>query len=158
VNRLADVKVKVGDSVSDAKLEAYPEKSEVRLSSYHGKWLVLYFYPRDDTSGCTKEACGFRDSITKIKALGAEVVGVSTDGLSSHERFTNKYGLNFTLLSDTKGDLGSSLGVLKENGSSMYRVTFLLNPEGRIAKIYPKVDPSVHPAEVINDLKNLKGG
>jgi len=78
------------------------------------------------------------------------------DGLSSHERFANKYGLNFTLLSDTKGELGSSLGVLKENGSSMHRVTFLVNPDGRIARIYPKVDPLIHSTEVINDLKMLK--
>jgi peroxiredoxin Q/BCP len=154
---LADAKVKVGDYLPDARLGAYPEGSEVNLSSYRGRWIVLYFYPRDDTSGCTKEACGFRDSIKTIKSLGAGVIGVSTDGLSSHERFTNKYRLNFTLLSDTKGELGSSLGVLKENGSSMYRVTFLVSPDGRIAKIYPKVDPAVHPAEVINDLKNLKG-
>ena len=76
--------------------------------------------------------------------------------MGSHERFTKKLGINFTLLSDTKGELGSSLGVLKENGSSMYRVTFLVNPEGRIAKIYPKVDPLIHSAEVINDLKMLK--
>jgi peroxiredoxin Q/BCP len=154
---MAEVKVKVGDFVPDARLEAYPDKNEVKLSSYRGRWIVLYFYPRDDTPGCTKEACGFRDSIKTIKALGADVIGVSTDGLSSHERFASKYGLNFTLLSDTKGELGSSLGVLKENGSSMHRVTFLVNPDGRIAKIYPKVDPLIHSAEVISDLKMLKG-
>jgi peroxiredoxin Q/BCP len=154
---MAEVKAKVGDYVPDAYLEAYPDKNKVKLSSYRGRWIVLYFYPRDDTPGCTKEACGFRDSIKSIRALGSDVIGVSTDGLSSHERFTNKYGLNFTLLSDTKGELGSALGVLKENGSSMYRVTFLVNPDGRIAKIYPKVDPLIHSAEVTNDLKMLKG-
>jgi peroxiredoxin Q/BCP len=154
---VVEVKVKEGDLVPDIMLEAYPEKKGIRLSSYHGKWIVLYFYPRDDTSGCTREACGFRDSMKAIKGLGAEVVGVSTDGAGSHERFTNKYDLNFTLLSDTKGELGSSLGVLKENGSSMYRVTFLVGPNGRIAKVYPKVDPLVHPAEIIKDLRTLGG-
>src|SRR5271157_3146361 len=136
---MVEVKVKVGDYVPDVRLLAYPDKSEAKLSSYRGKWIVLYFYPHDDTLGCTKEACGFRDSIKTIKALGADVIGVSTDGLSSHERFARKYDLNFTLLSDTKGELGSCLGVLKESGSSMYRVTFLVNSDGRIAKIYPKV-------------------
>jgi peroxiredoxin Q/BCP len=154
---VAEVKAKVGDLVPDIMLEAYPRKKGIRLSSYYGKWIVLYFYPRDDTPGCTREACGFRDSIEMIKALGADVIGVSTDGVGSHERFTNKYDLNFTLLSDTKGELGSSLGVLKENGSSMYRVTFLVGPDGRIAKVYPKVDPLVHPAEVIKDLNLLSG-
>ncbi len=153
---MVEVRVKVGEYLPDAKLEAYPDKNEVKLSSCRGRWIVLYFYPRDDTPGCTKEACGFRDSIKTIEALGADVIGVSMDGLSSHERFANKYGLNFTLLSDTKGELGSSLGVLKENGSSMHRVTFLVNPDGRIARIYPKVDPLIHSTEVINDLKMLK--
>jgi peroxiredoxin Q/BCP len=154
---MAEMKVKVGDYVPDVSLEAYPNRNGVRLASYLGRWIVLYFYPRDDTPGCTKEACGFRDSIKTIKGLGAEVIGVSTDSLSSHARFTSKYGLNFTLLSDREAELGSQLGVLKENGSSMYRVTFLINPQGRIAKIYPKVDPLTHSAEVIEDLKRLKG-
>jgi peroxiredoxin Q/BCP len=154
---MAGVKVKAGDYMPDSKLEAYPDKSQVKLSSYRGKWIVLHFYPRDDTPGCTKEACGFRDSIKTTRALGADVIGVSTDGLISHERFTKKHKINFTLLSDTKGELGSSLGVLKENGSSVYRVTFPVNSEGRIAKIYSKVDPLIHSAEVINDLKVLKG-
>jgi peroxiredoxin Q/BCP len=153
---VANIKIKVGDLVPDSELEAYPDRKKVKLSAYRGKWLVLYFYPRDNTSGCTKEACGFRDSSKLIKDLGAEVLGVSTDSLSSHERFAGKYHLDFTLLSDSKGELGSLLGALKENGSSMYRVTFLIDPDGRIAKIYPKVDPLIHPAEIVNDLKAMK--
>ncbi len=153
---MIDIKVKVGDRVPDVELEAWPQGSAVKLSSYLGRWVVLYFYPRDDTSGCTKEACSFRDSISPIKELGAEVVGVSTDSTSSHERFAGKYGLNFTLLSDPKATLGSSLGVFKEGGSSMYRVTFLIDPQGRIARIYPRVDPSIHSEEVLKDLRSLK--
>ena len=149
--------VKVGDTLPDVVLEAYPSRGKVRLSDYRGKWVVLYFYPRDDTPGCTKEACGFRDSIRQIGEVGAEVVGVSTDNLPSHEKFAIKYGLNFTLLSDPKGELGSGLGTLKEGGSSMRRVTFLVSPEGRISKIYPRVNPTVHAAEVINDLKSFVG-
>jgi len=155
---MAEIQVKVGDALPDIELEAFPEGKKVKTSSYTGKWLVLYFYPRDDTSGCTKEACAFRDSIGQIKDLGAAVVGVSTDSLGSHEKFTNKYGLNFTLLSDPKGDLGSRLGVMKDGGGSMYRVTFLVNPKGRVEKIYPKVNPSIHADEIINDLHALKKG
>ena len=155
---MAEIKVKVGDTLPDISLLAYPGGTKANLSSYFGRWLVLYLYPRDDTPGCTKEACSFRDSIKAIRELGAEVVGVSTDGVGSHERFAGKYGLNFTLLSDPKGQLGSSLGVLKEGGSSMYRVTFLVDPKGRIAKIYQKVDPSIHSEEVLGDLRSIKDG
>ncbi|HVP24343.1 MAG TPA: peroxiredoxin [Conexivisphaerales archaeon] len=153
---MADIKVRVGDPLPDFDLEAYPSGGTAKLSSYRGRWLVLYFYPRDDTSGCTKEACSFRDSTSSIRALGAEVVGVSTDSISSHRKFAGKFNLGFTLLSDPKGELGSRLGVLKENGTSMYRVTFLVDSEGRIAKIYPKVDPSIHADEVMADLKALR--
>jgi peroxiredoxin Q/BCP len=156
MNGMADIKVKAGEVVPDVELEAYPIRRKVRLSSYLGKWLVLYFYPRDDTPGCTREACSFRDSIKTIRSCGAEVVGVSTDSTSSHEKFAGKYGLNFTLLSDPRGELGSRLGVLKGKGSYMSRVTFLVDPKGRIVKIYPKVDPSVHAEQVISDLKALK--
>jgi len=153
---MAGTKVKEGDALPDVELEAYPSGRKVGLSAYRGRWLVLYFYPRDDTTGCTLEACGFRDSIKPIRDLGAEVIGVSTDSTHSHEKFAGKYNLNFTLLSDSKGDLGSTLGVLKDDGSSMYRVTFFVDPGGRIAKIYPKVNPTVHAKEVLDDLKSMK--
>jgi peroxiredoxin Q/BCP len=152
---MAQVKVGIGDRVPDIELEAFPSGRRVKLSAYAGKWVVLYFYPRDDTSGCTREACGFRDSMKPINEMGAEIVGVSTDSMKSHGKFAGKYDLSFTLLSDPKGSLGSFFGVLKEGGSSMLRVTFLIDPEGRISKIYPKVDPSLHAAQVLADLREL---
>jgi peroxiredoxin Q/BCP len=151
------VNVKAGDPLPDAELTGYPTRARTKLSDFRGKWVVLYFYPRDDTSGCTKEACGFRDSIGQFRELGAEVVGVSTDGVDSHEKFTGKYRLNFPLLSDTRGELGAKLGVLKEGRNSMKRVTFLVNPQGQIAKVYLNVDPTIHATEVIEDLKSLRG-
>jgi peroxiredoxin Q/BCP len=153
---LTQIKLNVGDPLPEAELEVHPGPGTVKLSSYKGKWVVLYFYPRDDTPGCTKEACNFRDSIKEIRALGAEVVGVSTDSIRSHQKFTTKYGLNFPLLSDSEGVLGTKLGALR-NGffKSMRRVTFIIDPKGRIAKIYPQVDPGNHSEEVLRDLKTM---
>lgn len=158
---MVEIKVKVGDSVPDVPLEAYPNSRKVKLSDYKGKWLILYFYPKDDTPGCTKEACTFRDSMTPIKGLEAEVVGVSTDSVNSHQKFHSKHDLNFTLLSDPKGELGSLMGALREGFGplrSMRRITFLINPNSHIVKIYPKVDPAEHADEIQRDLKALKSG
>lgn len=149
--------IREGDRLPDLELEAYPADGKRKLSSFRGKWLVLYFYPRDDTPGCTKEACGFRDTNSEIVKLGANVVGVSPDSVDSHKRFYQKYSLNFPLLSDPKGELGKRLGVLREDSDrpSMRRVTFIVDPDGVVRKIYPKVDPSSHSNEIVEDLKKL---
>jgi peroxiredoxin Q/BCP len=149
--------VKEGEKLPDAVLDSYPSPEKKKLSDYRGKWLVLYFYPRDDTPGCTKEACGFRDTNAELVKLGASVVGVSTDSVESHKKFHQKYSLNFTLLSDPKRELGKRLGVLNEGSShlSMRRVTLIVDPSGTVRKVYPKVDPSVHSEEILKDLKRM---
>ena len=111
------------------------------LESYKGKWVVLYFYPEDDTPGCTKEACSFRDNLANLQDLGVIVLGVSKDSVSSNKKFAQKYHLNFPLLEDTKGFTIKAYNVLG-------RTTYLINPEGDIAKVYEKVDPINH-AELI---------
>lgn len=133
------------------------------LNDYAGKWLVLYFYPKDDTPGCTTEACNFRDERSAIAELGnAEVVGVSKDSVKSHKKFADKYNLDFTLLSDESLETIKAYNVWGER--SMYgkvymgtiRSTFIIDPDGNIAKHYPKADPKKHAVEIINDLKSLQ--
>ncbi|HSX30870.1 MAG TPA: thioredoxin-dependent thiol peroxidase [Candidatus Saccharimonadales bacterium] len=133
------------------------------LADYAGKWLVLYFYPKDDTPGCTTEACSFRDEREAIAEFGsAEVVGVSKDSVRSHKKFIEKYGLNFTLLSDPDhktieayGSWGPKKMMGREYMGTL-RNTFIISPDGKIAKEYRGVDPKTHAAEIISDLKNLQ--
>lgn len=133
------------------------------LSDYLGKWVVLYFYPKDDTPGCTAEACSFRDERDAIAEFGnAVVIGISMDSPKSHKKFADKYGLNFTLLSDPDHKViesYSSWKLKKLFGKSfmgIIRSTFIINPDGFIAKEYPKVDPKKHAIEIIEDLKLLQ--
>ena len=127
----------------------------VKLSSFRGKKVVLYFYPKDDTPGCTKEACAFRDGRSELKKKGAVVLGVSIDSVTSHQRFVEKYTLNFPLLSDADKTVVQAYGVWKQK--SMYgrtymgieRTTFLLDESGRIQKIFPKVSVEAHLDEVL---------
>lgn len=133
------------------------------LSDYAGKWLVLYFYPKDNTPGCTTEACNFRDARDSIAALGnAEVVGVSRDSVQKHANFAKKYDLNFTLLSDPDAEVikaYNSWGERKLFGKlflGILRNTFIIDPAGNIVKEYLGVDPQAHAAEIINDLKSLQ--
>jgi thioredoxin-dependent peroxiredoxin len=120
-----------------------------------GKKTVLYFYPKDDTSGCTKEACAFRDRMGDYERAGIRVYGVSLDSPESHRRFREKYNLNFPLLTDEGGRAAEALGVLREGGEKANRVTFLLDADGRIAKVYPEVSPETHADEILEDAASL---
>jgi peroxiredoxin Q/BCP len=116
---------------------------------------VLYFYPEDDTPGCTKEACAFRDRMDDYAAADIQVYGVSLDSPESHKAFREKYSLNFPLLTDEGGRAADALGVLREGGRKANRVTFLLAPGGEIAKVYPEVSPETHADEILADAGSL---
>ena len=128
------------------------------LSDYAGRWLVLYFYPKDDTPGCTTEACNFRDDIVRIRRLGAEVVGVSVDGVASHAEFAAKHELPFRLLADEGGTVAESYGALRDLivMKVAKRQTYIIDPKGRIAHRYLEVDPKTHATEVVTDLERLQ--
>jgi len=128
-----------------------------RLSDYRGQWVVLYFYPKDDTPGCTTEACNFRDDYYKIRALQAVVLGVSLDDVSSHKEFADKYHLPFPLLADSKHSVAEAYNVLSGFGPIKFssRQTFIIDPQGKVAHHYPRVKASRHATEIINDLKKL---
>jgi len=129
------------------------------LADYKGKWLVLYFYPKDDTPGCTTEACSLRDARDDIAEAGASIVGISADTPSDHERFKEKHSLNFTLLSDPEKKVIEAYGAW---GKKMFgkegilRRTFIINPEGIVVKIYGRVTPLGHGEQVVAELKQLQ--
>lgn len=127
------------------------------LDDYTGEWVALYFYPKDDTPGCTTEACAFRDDIFKFKKLGVKLIGVSLDDVASHKEFAAKYHLPFTLLSDAKRELAESYGVLRNYGLMKIaaRETFLISPQGQVAKHYRKVEAAAHSGQVLADLRAL---
>ena len=129
------------------------------LEDYRGSWLAIYFYPRDDTPGCTKEACNFRDNIYAFKGIGANLVGVSVDDVDSHKEFADKYKLPFTLLADEGGAMAKAYGVLRDWKlvKIASRQSFIVNPEGLIVKHYEDVDPETHTQEVLADLEFLMG-
>jgi peroxiredoxin Q/BCP len=120
-----------------------------------GQKTVLYFYPKDDTPGCTREACAFRDRMGDYERANIRVYGVSLDSPESHRRFREKYNLNFPLLTDEDGRAAEALGVLRENREKANRVTFLLDPGGRIARVYPEVSPETHADEILEDAASL---
>lgn len=128
------------------------------LKDYAGSWLVLYFYPKDDTPGCTIEACSLRDARDELAALDAQVVGVSKDEPSSHEKFKAKFSLNFTLLSDVEGKTIEAYGAW---GPKMFgkigiqRKTFIINPNGQVVKVYGRVRVDGHGSQIVQDLKDL---
>ena len=130
---------------------------DVSLDSLRGKWVVLYFYPKNDTPGCTEEACSFRDDLAQLTALGAQIVGVSIASASSNADFARKYHLPFPLLADQDGDVARRYGAYADWFVARFarRYTFLIDPQGKIAKVYLKVDTSKHSAEIIADLKQL---
>lgn len=128
------------------------------LSDYRGKYLVLYFYPKNDTPGCTKEACHFRDDMAQLEKLGAKVVGVSVDSSESNGKFAEKYSLPFTLLADTDGKVADSYNALTNLlvVKIAKRHTFLIDPNGKIKKIYTSVNVSNHSQQIIDDLKAIQ--
>jgi len=132
--------------------------SQVTLKDYKGKWVVLYFYPKDFTSGCTMEAKNFQRDLEKYTQTGAVILGVSVDSAQSHKDFCAKEGLNFKLLADPDGKVSSQYGsTMQYQGATMAaRNTFLINPEGKIAKVYTGVKPADHSEQVLKDLAELK--
>jgi peroxiredoxin Q/BCP len=144
--------LKIGDKAPDFQAEDQ-DGAVHTLADYKGKWLVLYFYPKDNTPGCTKEACAIRDSYGDILKL-AEIVGVSGDSVKSHKNFAAKYNLPFNLLADPEKKILNSYGA---NGEILNkRSTFVIDPDGKIARIYEKVDPAIHAAQIITDLTVLQ--
>lgn len=152
--------LKPGDPAPDFNL---PDANGnlVRLADFQGKTVVLYFYPRDNTPGCTKEACGFRDAYPDYQAQDTVILGISTDDAKSHTKFVQKFSLPFTLLSDPDGQVAAaydSYGLKKFMGKEymgVSRNTFVIGPDGKIEKIYLKVKPDQHATEVLGDLARL---
>lgn len=139
---------------------ADPSGKTHTLSDYAGQWLVLYFYPKDDTPSCTIEACSLRDSRDDLAELGAQIVGISKDEAPDHEKFKAKYSLNFTLLSDPTGTTIEAYGAW---GPKMFghvgilRKTFIINPKGQVVKVYGRVTSLGHGEQIVRDLKELLG-
>ncbi len=147
-----------GDKAPPFKATAQDGRT-ISLSDFRGRTLILYFYPRDDTPGCTKEARGFRDSFAAFEKRGAVVLGVSADSVKSHGKFADKFKLPFPLLADEEKVIVQAYGVWGEKKfmgrkyMGIHRVTFLIGPDGRIRKIWPKVKPEEHAAEVLAALR-----
>jgi peroxiredoxin Q/BCP len=131
------------------------------LEKFRGQWIVLYFYPKDMTPGCTTEACTFRDEFPRFKSANALVFGISKDSVQRHAKFAEKYQLPFTLLSDESGDTCAKYDVWKEKSlygkkyMGIVRSTYIIDPQGNIAKVYPKVKVKEHASEVLSDLDDL---
>jgi peroxiredoxin Q/BCP len=149
--------IEAGDKAPDFTLATH-DGTKLKLSNLRGKTVVLYFYPKDDTPGCTKEACGFRDTITELEAPDAVVLGVSPDGPESHARFRKKYDLPFTLLADPTHAVAEKYGAWREK--NMYgkktvgiaRSTFIIGPDGRVKKVFKAVKTAVHAQQVLATL------
>lgn len=135
------------------------EGNTVKLKDFRGEKVVLYFYPKDDTPGCTKEACSFRDAFSQFKKRGIKILGVSPDKEASHRKFAEKYKLPFTLLADTDRSIAEAYGVWGEKKFmgrtylGVLRTTFLIDEKGKIKKIFPKVKPDEHASEVLDAFK-----
>jgi peroxiredoxin Q/BCP len=146
----------VGSIAPDFNLPDQNEQQHT-LADFKGKWLVLYFYPKDDTPGCTQEACAFRDDLNVISELGANVVGISVDDSNSHAEFAKKYHLPFPLLADKTTSVAASYGALMDLVfiKVARRYTFLIDPQGKINKVYLSVETSRHSKQIIEDLKKI---
>ena len=149
--------LKVGQKAPEFCLPT-DEGKELALSEFRGKKVVLYFYPKDNTPGCTRESCAFRDGLAQLKRKGTVVLGVSPDSVSSHQKFKKDHGLNFPLISDAEKKLVQSYGVWKEKPlygrkyMGIERTTFLIDEQGKIEKIWPKVQVDGHFEEVLSSL------
>ena len=147
--------LKAGNTAPDFKT-TNTNGETVRLKDYRGQKVVLYFYPKDDTPGCTKEACSFRDAFADFKKRGIEVIGVSTDSEAAHKKFTTKYKLPFTLLADTDHSIADAYGVYGEKKfmgrtyMGVKRMTFLIDEKGKIKKVFEKVKPEEHAQDVLD--------
>jgi len=154
------MELKVGHKAPSFKLKNQDGKT-ISSSDLKGKPIVLYFYPKDNTSGCTKEACNFRDEFPKFGKMKAEIIGVSADSVESHKKFTEKYKLPFNLLSDEKKEVVEKYGVWKEKNMygrkymGIVRTTFIIDASGKISNIFPKVKVDKHNQEVMEALKEL---
>ena len=150
------IEFKIGELAPEFSL--YDQNNKLQtLSNYQGQWLVIYFYPKDDTPGCTREACNFRDDISKIHALNSRVIGISIDDISSHKEFSEKYNLPFPLLADPEGVTAKKYAAFFSLGPIRFakRHSFIINPDGKIVKIYRDVDTKTHSQEIISDLTKL---
>jgi peroxiredoxin Q/BCP len=149
--------LQVGTTAPDFRLKDQNLKQR-QLADFSGHWLVLYFYPKDDTPGCTTEACNFRDDYFQLKALQADVIGISLDDSASHEEFAKKYSLPFPLLADLEGKTAMAYGALFKLGPLKFakRHSFIIDPQAVIRKIYREVDADSHSRQIIEDLKKLQ--
>lgn len=133
---------------------------KIKLSDFKGKYVVVYFYPKDDTPGCTKEACAFRDARSEIEQLGAVVLGISPDDVASHAKFRDKYALNFPLLADDDHAVAEKFGAWREKNMygkksmGVQRSTFLIGPDGKVVKLWKRVSVDGHDAEVLSAVRN----
>jgi peroxiredoxin Q/BCP len=153
--------IEVGEQAPEFSAEASTGKT-ISLNDLRGKWVILYFYPKDDTPGCTREACYFRDHNKRLESLGAVVLGCSPDDLKAHDKFITKYNLPFILLSDPEHEIANDYGVWKSK--NMYgkkvmgieRSTFMISPEGLVHRIWHKVKVEVHVDEIMDELKLVR--
>jgi peroxiredoxin Q/BCP len=148
----------IGTPAPDFKLQDQNGKWH-ELKEYRGKWVALYFYPKDQTPGCTTQACEFRDNVFAFREAGAAIVGISVDDVESHKKFSEKHGLPFPILADSSKQTAKAYGVLKSYLGAMElarRDTFLIDPEGRVVKRYSDVEPKGHSQIVLNDIREMK--
>ena len=157
--KVVELRLKEGDPAPDFSAET-DSGAVVSLRELKGKAVVLYFYPKDDTPGCTKEACAFRDAYAEFEQAGAVVLGVSPDSVKSHAKFSGKFNLPFSLLSDPEKKIVQEYGVWGEKSfmgrkyMGTFRVTFLIGPDGKIARIWPDVKPEKHAQEVLDAIRS----
>ncbi|EMN44616.1 MULTISPECIES: peroxiredoxin [Leptospira] len=153
----------LGTNLPTISLESTEGKNVKLPEDIAGSWTLLYFYPKDDTPGCTKQACSYRDNIGEFKKIGAKVYGVSLDNLDSHGNFIQKYSLNFPLLSDPDHKLSEALGVYGDQEwkgkvfKGLSRDSFLISPNGKIQKVWRKVDPTTTVEETLQEISKVSG-
>jgi len=159
---MSQYKLNPGDAAPDIELPVWPEGS-LKLSDLRGRWVILYFYPKDNTSGCTTESCAFRDALPDFSGANAAIIGVSRDSVKSHQGFTEKQGLNFPLIADTDELLCKAFDVIQlkkmygKESLGVERSTFIINPESVVAHAWRKVKVADHVADVLQTLKSLQG-